>query len=49
MIELNKKEINKLKALLEIKEHQGEKLVKAQTRAAQEKIKIKSLKSRLTF
>ena len=41
MIELNKKEINNLKALLGIKEHQGEKLVKAQTRAAQEKVKIK--------
>lgn len=49
MIELNKKEINNLKALLGIKEHQGERLVKAQGRAAQEKIKIKSLKSRLTF
>ena len=49
MIELNKKEINNLKALLGIKEHQGERLVKAQTRATQEKIKIKSLKSRLTF
>ena len=49
MIELNKKEINNLKALLGIKEHQGEKLVKAQARATQEKIKIKSLKSRLTF
>ena len=54
MIELNKREINNLKALLGIKEHKGEKLVKAQTRAAQgraaqEKIKIKSLKSRLTF
>lgn len=41
MIELNKKEINNLKALLGIKEHQGEKLVKAQARAAQEKVKIK--------
>ena len=30
MIELNKKEINKLKALFGVKEHQGEKLVKAQ-------------------
>ena len=41
MIELNKKEINNLKALFGIKEHQGEKLVKAQTRAAQGKVKIK--------
>ncbi len=41
MIELNKKEINNLKALLGIKEHQGEKLVKAQARAAQGKVKIK--------
>lgn len=41
MIELNKKEINNLKALLGIKEHQGERLVKAQARAAQGKIKIK--------
>ena len=41
MIELNKKEINNLKALLGIKEHQGERLVKAQTRAAQGKVKIK--------
>ena len=41
MIELNKKEINNLKALFGIKEHQGEKLVKAQARAAQEKTKIK--------
>lgn len=41
MIELNKKEINKLKALFGVKEHQGEKLVKAQTRAAQGKVKIK--------
>lgn len=41
MIELNKKEINKLKALFGVKEHQGEKLVKAQARAAQEKVKIK--------
>ena len=49
MIELKRKVINNLKALLGIKEHQGEKLVKAQARAAQEKIKIKSLKSRLTF
>ena len=41
MIELNKKEINNLKALFGIKEHQGERLVKAQTRAAQGKVKIK--------
>ena len=41
MIELNKKEINNLKALFGIKEHQGEKLVKAQARAAQGKVKIK--------
>jgi hypothetical protein len=41
MIELNKKEINNLKVLLGIKEHQGEKLVKAQARAAQGKVKIK--------
>ena len=41
MIELNKKEINKSKALFGVKEHQGEKLVKAQARAAQGKIKIK--------
>lgn len=41
MIELNKKEINNLKALLGIKEHQGEKLVKAQARAAQGRVKIK--------
>ena len=41
MIELNKKEINNLKALLGIKEQQGEKLVKAQARAAQGKVKIK--------
>ena len=41
MIELNKKEINNLKALLGVKEHQGERLVKAQARAAQEKVKIK--------
>ena len=41
MIELNKKEINKLKALFGVKEHQGERLVKAQARAAQEKVKIK--------
>ena len=41
MIELNKKEINKLKALFGVKEHQGEKLVKAQARAAQGKVKIK--------
>ena len=41
MIELNKKEINNLKALFGIKEHQGEKLVKAQTRAARGKVKIK--------
>lgn len=41
MIELNKKEINNLKALLGIKEHQGERLVKAQARAAQGKTKIK--------
>ena len=41
MIELNKKEINKLKALFGVKEHQGEKLVKAQVRAAQGKVKIK--------
>ena len=40
MIELNKKEINNLKALFGIKEHQGEKLVKAQARAAQGKVKI---------
>ena len=42
MIELNKREINNLKALLGVKEHKGEKLVKAQTRAAQGAIKIKS-------
>ena len=41
MIELNKKEINKLKALFGVKEHQGEKLVRAQVRAAQGKVKIK--------
>ena len=41
MIELNKKEINNLKALFGIKEHQGEKLVKTQARAAQGKVKIK--------
>lgn len=41
MIELNKKEINNLKVLLGIKEHQGERLVKAQARAAQGKVKIK--------
>ena len=41
MIELNKKEINNLKALFGIKEHKGEKLVKAQVRAAQGKVKIK--------
>ena len=41
MIELNKKEINKLKALFGVKEHQGEKLVKVQARAAQGKTKIK--------
>lgn len=41
MIELNKKEINNLKALFGIKEHQGERLVKAQARAAQGKVKIK--------
>lgn len=41
MIELNKKEINNLKALFGVKEHQGEKLVKAQARAAQGKVKIK--------
>ena len=41
MIELNKKEINNLKALFGIKEHKGEKLVKAQARAAQGKVKIK--------
>ena len=41
MIELNKKEINNLKALFGIKEHQGEKLVKAQARAEQGKVKIK--------
>ena len=41
MIELNKKEINKLKALFGVKEHQGERLVKAQARAAQGKVKIK--------
>ena len=41
MIELNKKAINNLKALFGVKEHQGEKLVKAQARAAQEKVKIK--------
>lgn len=44
MIELNKKEINNLKALLGVKEHQGERLVKAQARAAQGKIKIKSIR-----
>lgn len=44
MIELNKREINNLKALLGVKEHKGEKLVKAQTRAAQGKIKIKSVR-----
>ena len=44
MIELNKKEINNLKALLGIKEHQGERLVKAQTRAAQGKVKIKLIR-----
>lgn len=41
MIELNKKEINNLKTLLGIKEHQGERLVKAQASAAQGKVKIK--------
>ena len=44
MIELNKKEINNLKALLGVKEHQGERLVKVQARAAQGKIKIKSIR-----
>ena len=42
MIELNKREINNLKALLGVKEHKGKKLVKAQNRAAQGTIKIKS-------
>ena len=41
MIELKKKEINNLKALLGLKEHKGERLVKAQARAAQGKVKIK--------
>lgn len=44
MLELNKREINRIKELLGIKEHKGEKLVKAQTRAAQGKIKIKSIR-----
>ena len=41
MIELNKREINRIKELLGVKEHQGERLVKAQARAAQGKVKIK--------
>ena len=44
MIELNKREINRIKELLGVKEHKGEKLVKAQARAAQGKIKIKSIR-----
>ena len=44
MLELNKREINRIKELLGVKEHQGEKLVKAQVRAAQGKIKIKSIR-----
>lgn len=44
MLELNKREINRIKELLGVKEHKGEKLVKAQVRAAQEKIKIKSIR-----
>lgn len=41
MLELNKREINRIKELLGVKEHKGEKLVKAQARAAQGKVKIK--------
>lgn len=44
MLELNKREINRIKELLGVKEHKGEKLVKAQARAAQGKIKIKSIR-----
>ena len=44
MLELNKREINRKKELLGVKEHKGEKLVKAQNRAAQGKIKIKSIR-----
>mgnify|MGYP000902759619 CR=1 FL=1 len=44
MLELNKREINRIKELLGVKEHKGEKLVKAQNRAAQGKIKIKSIR-----
>ena len=44
MIELNKRELNNLKTLLGVKEHKGEKLVKAQNRAAQGTIKIKSVR-----
>lgn len=44
MLELNKREINRIKELLGVKEHKGEKLVKAQNRAAQGKIKINSIR-----
>lgn len=44
MLELNKREINRIKELLGVKEHKGEKLVKAQNRAVQGKIKIKSIR-----
>lgn len=44
MLELNKREINRIKELLGVKEHKGEKLVKVQARAAQGKIKIKSIR-----
>ena len=44
MLELNKREINRIKELLGVKEHKGEKLVKAQARTAQGKIKIKSIR-----
>lgn len=44
MLKLNKREINRIKELLGVKEHKGEKLVKAQARAAQGKIKIKSIR-----
>ena len=44
MLALNKREITNSQALFGIKEHQGEKLVKAQARAAQEKVKIKCVR-----
>lgn len=41
MLELNKREINKMKELLGIKEHQGERLVKALNKATNPKGKRK--------